>query len=240
MKGRGLRLVLVALITLLAGGLLWQELAGPEPLPPVPIRADDWTLPQVEEVRIPPLEHYEAMLARPLFNPDRKPVDMGEQGDVPGDKPGEVVEKEPPQPLEIVLRGVILLPEHKIALLEDSKGTQHMRVREGDPLKGDFSQWTLVELNARSAKFRQEGTGHEEELRLQVYGKPLPAAAQTVQADKNGKGGKRGNPPGKKQTGKSGSGLDPDEIRRKVAERRARMRAEAARKRAQQKSKREH
>ncbi len=238
MMARNLRLLLIGLITLLAGGLLWQELSGPAPLPEPVARQDHWALPELAPLEMPPLTAYEPMLQRPLFNPDRKPVELPDPSGTAG-QPGEAAQETPPQPLEVVLRGVILLPEHRIALLEDSKGKQKLRVREGEPLKGELGQWTLKALSPRSALFVQQGTGREEEVKLQVYGKPLPAASGGKTA-RNGNGKKKaGKTTGKSEKKKSASGLDPEEIRRKVAERRARLRAEAARKRAQKKSKQE-
>ncbi len=234
MTFRPLRMILIGLIALLAAGLLWQELSGPPELPQPPARQNDWSMPALQSLTMPPESAYEPLLQRPLFNPDRKPVEIADSGTQNGEPGSDSVDNTPPQPLEVVLRGVILLPEHRIALLEDSKGKHSMRVREGEPLKGDLSEWKLDQLHPRSARFIQTRTGREEEVKLQVYGKPLPASSSGKTTKKPAATGKRENNPSKKG---SASGLDPEEIRRKVAERRARLRAEAARKRAKNKSK---
>ncbi len=236
MTFRPLRMILIGLIVLLAGGLLWQELSGPPELPQAPPRQSDWSLPALRPLAMPPESEFESVLQRPLFNPDRKPVEIADNGLQNGSQGGDGVNNTPPQPLEVVLRGVILLPEHRIALLEDSKGKHSMRVREGEPLKGDLSEWKLEKIHPRSARFVQTRTGREEEVKLQVYGKPLPAT-QGGKTAKNPSGKKTGETGSKSEKKKTASGLDPEEIRRKVAERRARLRAEAARKRAKNKSK---
>ena len=216
MMRRRLRGFLLGLIVLLAAALAWQELSGPEPLPaPAPAGDRHWQPPELQPWSLPPLEAFRPVLDRPLFNPDRQPVELAQAAAQDGaEKPAEAEPAPPAEPLDVVLRGVILLPEHRIALLEAGKDRKPMRVREGEPLKGELSQWKLKHLAARSARFEHLDDGREQEVKLQVYNESLPVAP----------GGKKaGNASRKAAQGKkSASGLDPEEIRRKVAERRAR------------------
>lgn len=115
-------------------------------------------------------QYYE-IAQRPLFTNDRKPRPID-------DKAGATASTEaPPVPLNATLLGVLIDPEHQVAILRDNASSTVIRVRQGMPLPGDLSGWTLQELAPRKAIFdggAQQGTA---ELKLDMSKTPVAAAA---------------------------------------------------------------
>ncbi|MEO7917049.1 MAG: hypothetical protein ABIR16_05345, partial [Dokdonella sp.] len=92
---------------------------------------------------LPPESTYSAAAARPLFNDDRLPT--------PFDAGAEEAPVVPPVPLNISLTGVIVTSKVRVAMIQDKARNQSQALKVGMPLDGEQSQWTLVEINARSA-----------------------------------------------------------------------------------------
>lgn len=84
---------------------------------------------------------------RPLFAADRKPIPPDAAGAAP-----ETPEP-PPVPLQVALTGVIITPELKLAMLHDNTTNKSVSLREGMPLPGNQSGWTLVEIHPRMVVF---------------------------------------------------------------------------------------
>ena len=182
---------------------------------------------------LPELEEFAAITERPLFNESRRPeikepallTDEGEEEEVAT------------APLDISVRGIIITPDVKLALLTDNRTKESMRLREGMPLEGEMAGWTLTEIQPRKLVFDGDSLG-QAEVELQVHDKALasaptpavrpsspageePAAAEEAPAAGNGEN----------QAALQSAEARAEEIRRRVAERREQLRAEAERRR---------
>lgn len=102
---------------------------------------------------MPSFDHYVEITQRPLFADDRKPVPPDEAGDGPGAEE----QAAPPVPLSIALTGVVITPEVKVALLRDLSTNKSVSVREGMPLPGNQTGWTLVEIHPRKVVVSDAG-----------------------------------------------------------------------------------
>lgn len=183
------------------------------------------------EFKLPDLAQYIEIYQRPLFTNDRKPRPID-------DKAGAVASTEaPPVPLNATLLGILIDPERQVAILRDNASSTVIRVRQGMPLPGDLSGWTLQELGPRKAIFdggAQQGTA---ELKLDmsktpVAGAPPPPPPGTPPP---GMAQPPGAPPQPGQPGAmpAAQALPTDEaarqaeVQRIIEQRRAQMRAEA-------------
>jgi general secretion pathway protein N len=182
--------------------------------------------------KLPPWPEYGTdMLTRPLFNEDRKPSPVKEKGAGQAEA----------QPLKGSLTGVIIAGELKLAMIKD-ESNKTMRIRPGQNLPGEQSAWKLVEVRPRSAMFEAPGLG-QQELKLQVSDKPnaptQSSPAQAAAPEKPQQGGlvqgAPANDPFYGQLKQPPSDVNPDEIRRRIEERRKQLREEAQRMEQEQK-----
>ncbi|MBS0213051.1 MAG: hypothetical protein JSR26_07735 [Proteobacteria bacterium] len=105
-----------------------------------------------------PLDSYAQAYNHPLFFPDRKPA----AAHVPGKGGGD------DHPLDATLTSVIITPSLKMAIVQDPKTHQSLRVREGQPLGGAYSAWKLIDIAPRSATFHSDSQG-DASLDLRVF-----------------------------------------------------------------------
>jgi general secretion pathway protein N len=105
-----------------------------------------------------PLEVYAEASNHPLFYPNRKPVAVH----VPGQ------DTTPAQALDVVLTSVIMTPTLQMAIVQEPKTRQSMRVHEGQPIGGAYGSWKLTGLSPRSATF-DGGSQGETTLDLRVF-----------------------------------------------------------------------
>lgn len=94
------------------------------------------------DYRAPPVGAFDEVVARNLFSTKRQPPPLD---DAPAD--GDVQAGA----LELVLSGVVIADEHRVAILNDPAGQQVIRLAPGETHAG----WRLVDLDARSATFRR-------------------------------------------------------------------------------------
>lgn len=134
-----LALLLLALWLGLGRGYSWLA-PNPADAPRLPNPA---TLQKLSFV-MPPMDHFVEITQRPLFAEDRKPIPPDAEGGPDG---GD--QAAPTTPLQIALTGVIVTPEVKVALLRDLTNNKTVSLREGMPLPGNQSGWTLVEIHPR-------------------------------------------------------------------------------------------
>jgi general secretion pathway protein N len=194
---------------------------------------EDLTQPMQQiEFRLPAFAQYIEIGQRPLFTNDRKPrpIDTSATAAVATDAP-------PPVPLNATLLGVLIDPEHQVAILRDNASSAVIRVRQGMPLPGDLSGWTLQELAPRRAIFDggvQQGTA---ELKLDMSktpaGPPVPppgmAPPAPAQAAAPG-----AQPVGTPPPLPTDEAARQAEVQRIIEQRRAQMRAEAEKMNQQQ------
>ncbi|MCF6225639.1 MAG: hypothetical protein L3J22_04960 [Xanthomonadales bacterium] len=138
--------------------------------------------------QLEPLSKFAVIKQRPLFNEDRKPVDISSATD--GDDLSDAALADTPEdkPLETDLTGIVITNEHKIALLWDRTNKTTMRVAEGSALEGDLSAWIVEKVDARkiSLKNRQGKTVELELLMFtQSLGKPPARSAAKKSAAKS-------------------------------------------------------
>lgn len=190
------------------------------------------------EFKLPDLAQYIEIYQRPLFTNDRKPR--------PIEKAGAVASTEaPPVPLNATLLGVLIDPERQVAILRDNASSAVIRVRQGMPLPGDLSGWTLQELGPRKAIFdggAQQGTA---ELKLDmsktpVAGAPPPGMPPPGLPQSPGAPPQQPGQPAQPGAAPAAQALPTDEaarqaeVQRIIEQRRAQMRAEAEKMNQQQ------
>lgn len=135
---------------------LAQKSAKAPPLPSVGgLKASNFEM--------PPYGKFAEITQRPLFNADRKPI--------PPD--ALLAEKEPEAPptapLQVVLTGVIITPRLQLAMFHDNTTNKSVSLKEGMPLPGNQSGWTLVEIHPRMVVF-SDPADKTQEVELKVAG----------------------------------------------------------------------
>ncbi len=185
------------------------------------------------EFKLPAFAQYIEIGQRPLFTNDRKPRPID-------DKAGAAVATDapPPVPLNATLLGVLIDPDHQVAILRDNASSSVIRVRQGMPLPGDLSGWTLQELAPRKAIFdggAQQGTA---ELKLDMSktpaGPPVPPPGMVPPAANAQAGQQPGQPQASPQPLPTDEAARQAEVQRIIEQRRAQMRAEAEKMNQQQ------
>lgn len=175
-----------------------------------------------ETFKLPPEKDYAATDARPLFNDDRKPTP-----EVP-DEPAKP--DVPPSTLNIALTGIVLTPKLHLALIQDKSKNSTISLKVGMPMPGDQGDWTLTELKARSAIFKQAPGGEEVEVELTTA-----VASQKAPAGKNARPGTAPPPPpSARNSGAANAAAGAntgaaEQLQRRIEERRRQMRDEAER-----------
>lgn len=114
---------------------------------------------QTEEFSLPPQDHYEAIIERPLMVKGRRPVNEISEPAAPN-----VVRN---TKMNMQLMGVVMTPQGMTALLKDNQG-KYRRVRKDESIDG----WFIEELYEDKAVVVQGGATHELMLR-----KPKPKVA---------------------------------------------------------------
>lgn len=120
------------------------------PLPKVPLAS--------ARTPLGPLEAYAEAANRPLFYPDRKPIAVHVPGQASADG----------QPLDVTLTSIVITPSVQMAIVQDNKTKESLRVREGQALGGTYVGWKMVALTPRSAVF-DGGSQGQMTLALRVF-----------------------------------------------------------------------
>lgn len=105
-----------------------------------------------------PLDAYGEAFNHPLFFPNRKPANAR----IPGKNGADS------HPLDVQLTSVIMTPNLQMAIVQDPKTHQSLRVREGQPIGGSYQGWTLTGLSPRTADF-DGGAQGQQTLELRVF-----------------------------------------------------------------------
>lgn len=169
-------------------------------------------------LKLPPESAFAAISQHPLFNDDREPT--------PVDATAAGEEEAPaPSPLNVVLTGVILDRDVKIAMLQDLSRNQPVALRVGMPLEGEQASWTLVEVKPRGAVFRNAANETTEvELETSVA-QPAPRRGGRANTPANTR---KAKPPSQKQDANTDLARRIEERRRKMREDAERLRGKAA------------
>ncbi|MCF6318802.1 MAG: hypothetical protein L3J83_05935 [Proteobacteria bacterium] len=168
----------------------------------------------------------ESIYARPMFSTTREPFKEPENI-----SDGSEEDDEPVSELEAQLTGVVITPEQSYAMILDTTTNQRATYKVGMPLDGEQGGWTLDSIQSRKVVFISDDN-KTEELELTVFSGGLKAGAarkkgKSKAKDKNEK--EVANVDGNKES-KKDKKKNADDIRKKIAERRAQMRADAAKK----------
>lgn len=234
------KLISVALATVagfFAVVLLGMTLLVPTELSVAP--ADNVVeLPSVEMLAEPPVMPDDGAFAefsrRPLFAMDRRPWQPPDIDDEDVALVDEAAEEAPLEELNVRVLGVVISPRVRLATLWNGDTQTVTTVREGDPLDGALSEWTVSSIEPRNVRFNARGDSTSV-AEMEIYGGDLGRTA--------------GRSPSRQPTRVDESAVDelePEaqeeaELRRQAAERREEIRrriaeARARRQQAQQES----
>lgn len=189
--------------------------------------------PEGDPVAMRPWSEYGEVLSRPLFNESRAPEATEPSG--PGPEAAASA-------LNVVLTGVVITKDLKIAIVKDNESGKSMRVKLGQPLEGSQAGWTLAELKSRGAVFDGAQLGRQElELTVDTKGAPAPAPPPGQPAQPNQTTAMAPVPPQAQPNQPPGAAAPAtadnaqpqaataDDIRRRIEERRRQLREEAQR-----------
>ena len=219
-------LVLIGVLLLLAALQLFGWGRGTQPLEAEAF--DATTLNQLEADAIVGDEinlddkALEQITDAPLFSYDRQPYIPTEEG------PGIEGEVEPPivaEPLKARVTSIIIIDENSYAMVFDELSKERITLTQGMPLPGEQGLWTVDTINPRAVTFVADGE-EPVEIGLDVFDGQLnsKAAKANKRTNRNSKSNKQTSNNAQQQTQKNSA----EEIRKKIAERRAQMRANAA------------
>ncbi len=158
----------------------------------------------------------------PLFSYDRQPfVAVGPEADPDVDVDVDVE----PEPLKAKVTSIMITDENRYAMVFDELSKERITLTQGMPLPGDQGLWVVEAINPRTVTFSADGE-EPVEIGLEIFAGKLNAkAAKASKKKKNNRKRKSADADkDKKETQKNSA----EEIRKKIAERRAQMRANAA------------
>ncbi|WP_133566497.1 hypothetical protein [Marinicella litoralis] len=158
----------------------------------------------------------------PLFNLDRKRYEgvMGGEDDEP---PPVVIES---KPLKAKVTSIIMIGDDRYAMMVDQVTNEKITLEQGMPLPGEQGLWVVDQIEARQVTFVAEGE-EPVSLELEVFDGTLNGKSRSTTNTKNNR-----NKTNTEQIEKVDASVakknSAEEIRKKIAERRAQMRANAA------------
>ena len=163
----------------------------------------------------------EVATVKPIFSTTREPF-VGEVEEAIEEPPVEIAE------LKAQITGIVITPENSYAMILDPTTNKRNSYKVGMPLDGELGGWTITSIQSRKVTFVSDDE-KTEELELKVSGGTKPskklAAKKANTAVKKGEVARASKPLSRKDKKKNA-----DDIRKKIAARRAQMRAEAANK----------
>lgn len=194
---------------------------------PGEVQVDDEPLPEINtELQRVVLnredpEAYAGILQKPLFFPDRiLPEIEGEPVDPEGVNPDDV----PVTELDARLAGVIISPDRRIAMITDGKTSKTTIMREGMSLEGDQAAWQISEIGERSVSFAAGERTAELELKVNTRGLQAPAA-RASRGNRGAAANAANSSPTIQAANNNAAVNSAAEVRRRIAERRAKLRA---------------
>ena len=200
----------------------WLVLAILSSLPLSPPPADDAAGAPDPGLELPtlaenlPMDTYNVITARPLFNETRLPVLDDGADDL--DQAGELEDGEKP---DVELAGVIITPSLRMVTLKRKDNKQSLVAFEGRPIEADFGSWHVSRVLPRGATLTS-ASGEELQLEMKVHDAKIEPPAPAVT-----------KPPAKAENAATAqdAAAEPlsraEEIRQRIAERRGELRREA-------------
>ncbi len=167
------------------------------------------------------------IVAAPLFSSSRSPY-------VPPPEVAENLEEEmPASPLDAKVTSIVITNDSSYVMIQDNVSKQRITLTQGMPLEGDQGLWTVAAIEPRKVRFEAEGM-ESVELELEVFSGSLGGGQgnRNNQKKKNNKNNRNKNNKNqslqKVEKDKDERKNSAEEIRKKIAERRAEMRKKAA------------
>lgn len=183
-------------------------------------------------------EEYNEILRRPVFFSDRRlPVLQVADFDAEAiEFVQELPEEDPVPDLKASVAGIVITPDMRMAMIRDEEANRTLVLREGMSLEGNQAAWRLDRIQSRAVDFVSVD-GRRAGLELEVNTRGLTRPALTRPAASPAAEVERGEV---EEDMEQPAVVDDDartraeEIRRRVAERRAELRAQAERRAQEQ------
>ncbi len=164
----------------------------------------------------------EVAATKPIFSTTREPFIEEVEEEKPEDLTVEIAE------LKAQITGIVITPENSYAMILDTTTNKRRSYKVGMPLDGELGGWTITSIQSRKVTFESDDD-KSQELELKVSGGKRPAASPA--SKKPGAAAKTGGiATANKPLSRKDKKKNADDIRKKIAARRAQMRAEAANK----------
>lgn len=188
----------------------------------------DVELPPIPEAPDPLEAHHaegdlvQTILTNPIFFNDRQLPQRPVEEDDPEEPEPEVEVAS----LEATVSGVIITPSAKLAMVKLPNSPHALVLKEGMTLDGELAAWRVGEIQERSVNF-SASDGQVALLELEVRGEslaPPPKLAAPVVRNNQAETLPRGG--GTEQEQKERQANLAEEVRRRIAERRAQLRAQ--------------
>jgi len=163
----------------------------------------------------------------PLFREDRQPFVPPLEVDKNPDSEIEVAQAEP---LKAQVTSIIITHNNSYVMIQDQVSNERLTLKEGMPLTGEQGMWVVESIDKRKVTFTADGQ-EPVELELEVFSGALNKGGGNRNKNKRQQAARINN-----QADDNENKLTPEqlrqkkaeEIRQKIAERRAEMRAKAA------------
>jgi len=201
----------------------------------------------VPETGLADMDQYAAITARPVFFSDRRlpEVELPDEDEQLAEEDLEA-EEETVNELKARVAGIIITPELRLAMVRDETANKTLVLREGMSLEGEQAAWRLDSIADRQVNFVSVD-GRESLLELAVNTSGLAQGSSGIQPQSNVREptpeteGDQRQPTPADTSQQVDARARAEEVRRRVAERRAELRAEAERRaQLQQQQKRDN
>lgn len=166
----------------------------------------------------------DSITKRPMFSVTRTPFVAPED---PTDGKDTVLDEV--HELNAQLTGVVITPEGSYAMIMDGVTNKKETYKVGMPLSGEQGGWTINSIQSRKVMFVSVDD-KTAELELDVFTGTLKAGGKTGKKQVKKQAQVAENKNNDNQQNKKDKKKNADDIRKKIAERRAQMRADAAKK----------
>lgn len=163
----------------------------------------------------------EVATSKPIFSTTREPFVDEVEEQVPEEVAVEIAE------LQAQITGIVITPENSYAMILDTTTNKRNSYKVGMPLDGELGGWTITSIQSRKVTFVSDDE-KTQELELKVGGTAPRASKSLNKTNTTAKAGDIAQQ--SKAISRKDKKKNADDIRKKIAARRAQMRAEAANK----------
>ena len=195
-------------------------------LPISTVLSDDDTEVEGEAIELPalaenkPIDTYQVITDRPLFNQSRRPVIEEEIEDTGEEEPPESDFEMP----SVELMGVVITPTEKMVTLKRFDSEESLVAYEGRPIEADFGSWYVSSVGPRTATL-SSAEGEELILEMKVNDASIEEPAPIKPAEREGES--EADIAAAEGQGEGEPLNRADEIRQRIAERREELKQES-------------